>query len=231
MLGANLLPFCGLTSLPAGSLLWNLEQADESGPWLVPAYRAWLAAHAVLDYSQRNAAAMAALGLPVAGVLEPGYSPALRRIQPLAQPLVDVLFYGSVNARRARVLRALETAGLRVQQLFGVYGAARDAAIAAAALVLNLHYYEIAVFEIARVAFLLANAVPVVCEGSAEDPDIGTLAGGLALAPYDGLVERCLALSRDAAARRALGQRGQGLFAQRPQDQAIRRLFDAAGAP
>jgi hypothetical protein len=231
VLGANLLPFSGLASLPAGSLLWNLEQADESGPWLGAAYRAWLGAYAVLDYSRRNAAAMAALGLPVAGVLEPGDSPALRRIQPLARPLFDVLFYGSVNPRRAEVLRALEAAGLTVRRLFGVYGAARDGAIAAAGLVLNLHYYETAVFEIARVAFLLANAVPVVSEGSAEDPDIGALAGGLALAPYAGLVERCVALSRDAAARRALGQRGQALFARRPQDQAIRRLFDGIGAP
>ena len=226
VLGANLLPHSVGTSLPAGSLLYNLEQGDTTGPWLTPAYRAWLDAYPVLDYSQRNAGCLAALGLPVAGVLEPGYSPALRRLTPAAEPVIDVLFYGSVNPRRRALLAALEAAGLRVRHLFGVYGAERDRAIELSRLVLNLHFYETAVFEIVRVVFLLANAIPVVSEGDPGDPDIGALAPGLALAPYDGLVARCVALCRDRAARQALGRRGFELIARRPQAAALRRLFE-----
>lgn len=179
----------------------------------------------MLDYSRRNAAGLAALGLPVAGVLEPGYSPALRRLVPAAEPVSDVLFYGSLNPRRRALLAALEAAGLRVRHLFGVYGPVRDRAIELSGLVLNLHFYETAVFEIVRVAFLLANAIPVVSEGDPGDPDIADLAPGIALAPLDGLVARCLELCRDEAARQALGRRGFELFARRPQAAALRRLF------
>jgi hypothetical protein len=225
VLGANLLPHSGLAALPAGSLLYNLEQGDTAGPWLTPAYRAWLGAYPVLDYSRRNAARLAALGLPVAGVLEPGYSPVLRRLTPAAEPVIDVLFYGSLNPRRRSILQGLVAAGLRLRHRFGVYGQVRDRAIELARLALNLHFYEAAVFEIVRLAFQLASAIPVVSEGVPDDPDIGDLAPGLALAPYDGLVALCVELCRDEAARRALGRRGFELFARRPQAAALRRLF------
>lgn len=222
MLGANLLPFHPPVELPAGSLLYNLEQAGSF--WLKPDYLAWLRRHAVLDFSPRNAARLAERGVAVAGVLVPGYAAALTRLVPAA-PDCDVLFYGSLNERRAAVLQALRDAGLVVRHLFGVYGAARDAAIERARLVLNLHFYEAAAFEIVRVAWLLANAIPVVSEGDPADPESADLAEGLALAPYEGLVERCLALCRDEAARRALGRRGLGLFRQRSQAAGLRRLF------
>lgn len=226
VLGANLLPRHPPVALPPGTLLYNLEQAASG--WLQPGYVAWLERHAVLDFSQANAARLRARGVAVAAVLEPGYTAAMTRLAP-RRPECDVLFYGSLNERRRHLLEELRSAGLAVRHLFGVYGPRRDAAIEGARLVLNLHFYEEAAFEIVRVAWLLANAIPVVSEGDPADPEVGELAAGLALAPYEGLVERCVALCRDDAARLALGRRGLALFRQRSQAQGLRRLFGEAG--
>lgn len=90
------------------------------------------------DYSAANVARLAALG--VAALHVPiGYHPVLARIERAAEDL-DVLFYGSLNERREAVLDGLEARGLQVASVFGVYGAERDALIARAKLVLNVHY-------------------------------------------------------------------------------------------
>jgi hypothetical protein len=58
---------------------------------------------------------------------------------------------------------------------FGAYGAGRDALVARSKIVLSMHYYEPAAFEIVRVAYLLANAKAVVAEvnpGETVDADL-----------------------------------------------------------
>ena len=75
-----------------------------------------------------------------------------------------MLFYGSLNSRRQAVLENLRLAGLKVVHLFGVYGEERDAAIANAKVVLNLHYYEDSIHELVRTSYLLANKKAVVSE-------------------------------------------------------------------
>lgn len=52
-----------------------------------------------------------------------------------------VLFYGSVTARRARILEALSKAGVHVTALYGVLGQARDAYIDRAKVVLDLKQF------------------------------------------------------------------------------------------
>ena len=47
---------------------------------------------------------------------------------------------------------------------FNAYGGKRDALIARAKVVLNIHYYAAQVFEIVRVSYLLANSKAVVTE-------------------------------------------------------------------
>jgi hypothetical protein len=211
--GANLLERAGLEP-PADAILYNLEQVTPDSPWFPAAMLERLRRHAVWDYSAANVARLAALG--IAATLVPiGYHPVLARIERAAED-IDVLFYGSLNPRREAVLDALEARGLQVASVFGVYGAERDALIARAKLVLNVHYYEARVFEIVRVSYLLANRRCVVSETGAEPAEEAAWSDGIAFAPYEGLVDTCVALAASRSERRRLAEAGHARFAARP---------------
>jgi hypothetical protein len=131
---------------------------------------------------------------------------------------IDVLFYGSVNERRARVIVELRNRGLNAQAVFGVYGAPRDSLIARAKVVLNLHYYDTSIFEIVRVSYLLANRKAVVSEchdGTEIDPD---MVDAVRLAPYEQLVDACVDLVNDGPARLALEERALCRISARPEE-------------
>ena len=135
--------------------------------------------------------------------------------------LIDVLFYGSLNPRRQAILEELQRRGLKVTTLTGCYGEARDRYIARSKVVLNLHFYESKVFEIVRVSYLLSNFKAVVAEsgaGTSIEPD---LLQAVRAVPYDGLVEACVQLVQDDAARRELAQRGHAVFSARPAEPAL----------
>jgi hypothetical protein len=129
-----------------------------------------------------------------------GFQAQLARVVPAAAKDIDVLFYGSIGPRRAHVLESLKARGVRVAAVFGVYGAERDALIARARLVLNLHHYESKILEVVRVFYLMSNAKAVVCElgpDTAADP---MYLDGLRTAPYEKLVDACVDLLADDAA-------------------------------
>lgn len=229
VLGAHLLGANLALALPHDSILFNLEQVDPSSGWLNADYLALLGRHRVLDYSHANLAALRALGVTHARLLPLGFAEVLHRIAPAPLRDIDVLFYGSLNDRRAAVLKALAAQGVAVVHLFDVYGAERDAAIARAKVVLNLHYYEAAVFESARVGYLLANGACVVTEGRDDDPDITPLRGGLAVCGYDELVPLCSALLRDEALRDELAARGRAIARAHRQADLLAAHFAADG--
>jgi len=211
--GANLLERAGLEP-PPDAILYNLEQVTPDSPWFPAATLARLRRHRVWDYSAANVARLAALGVTATHV-PIGYHPVLARIERAAEDL-DVLFYGSLNERREVVLDGLEARGLQVASVFGVYGAERDALIARAKLVLNVHYYAARVFEIVRVSYLLANRRCVVSETGAEPDEEAAWAEGIAFAPYERLVETCVELVARRSERRRLAEAGHARFAARP---------------
>lgn len=58
--------------------------------------------------------------------------------KPAPERDIDVLFYGSITPRRARILESLSAAGIQVTALYGVLGAERDRYIDRAKVVLDL---------------------------------------------------------------------------------------------
>ena len=223
LLGGNLLGLLPDPSLPAGAIIYNLEQLFEGNPWLSqnPVYVAAMRTHPVFDYSDRNIETLRALGIGHAHRLGVGFSPCLRRIGTSSEPDIDVLFYGSLNARRNAVIEALRDRGLRAAAIFGVYGEERDRIVARSKIVLNVHQHRHA-FEIVRVSYLLANEVCVVSEGTPDDPEIAPLAEGLALAPYDALAQTCIDLIHDPDRRTAIARKGFELFSARKQSDFLR---------
>lgn len=208
VLGANLLPDMPGVKPPGKSILFNLEQITPGSEWLTTDYLKLLKRHPVWDYSRYNIEQLEKLGISNITHCPIGFSDVLQRIAPAPDKDIDVLFYGSINARRLAILEALVRAGLQVETLFGVYGEQRDAVIARSKLVLNIHYYPAKIFEIVRISWLLANAVCVVSEDSPLDSALESVQDGIVQAPYDRLVETCREMIDDGTwtpmARRGL---------------------------
>lgn len=227
VLGAHLLSADQMEMFPAGTIIYNLEQVDAGSPVWTPAYFNLLNRLEVWDYSQRNIERLAGLGLKCRIQHVPvGYVPELTRITPGETEDIDVLFYGSINERRIRVIRELEGMGLKVQAVFGVYGPKRDALIARSKVVLNIHYYDSSIFEIVRVSYLLANSKAVVSEyhlGTELDED---LFDAVALVPYDRLAQACRELVVDEKKRRALAARGLERMAARDETEILKRALN-----
>ena len=142
----------------------------------------------VWDYSRTNIQALRGPGFPEVRYIPIGHSAGLERI-PHAPEDIDVLFYGGLTDRRRRVVEQLGAAGARVETLFNCYGAERDAFIARAKVVLNVHLFATRHLEQVRLSYLLNNRRFIVSEEGDCDP----YPGGLAYAPYEELADRCLA--------------------------------------
>ncbi len=224
--GANLIPPGQAGILPPDSIIVNMEQVSSDSEWFGETYTGILKSFPVLDYSPRNCANLQARGITHAETLGIGYHRSLQKIKQQKDKDIDVLFYGSKGDRRAHILNAMQEAGLKVGFLFGVYGAERDAAIARSKIVLNVHHYEAAVFEFVRVFYLLANATCVLTEGRVDDPDLEPYKAGLAVEPYEGLVERAVSLVNNDKERAILAAKGWDIMRRRPLAPILKALID-----
>lgn len=219
VLGSNLLPLYPM-ALPTHSILYNLEQLSLGSPWMHPNLLELFEEHLIWDYSQKNLELLASFGIDHAVHVPIGYMPQLSRLEPAAIEDVDVLFYGSMNPRRRQILEALEARGVKVQRIFGVYGAARDAWIARAKIVLNLHLYDAHVFELVRVSYLLANHKFVISEVG-TDPSEQAFASGVVFAAYEDLVDVCLDYLNRPDDRRRIAASGFQLMVQHPETDCL----------
>jgi hypothetical protein len=221
VLGSNLLPRYP-QPLADDAILYNLEQVELGSNWFRPKLIELFRSHLLWDYSAQNATALGTLGIRVARVLPIGYVGELTRITLVPEPDIDVLFFGSINPRRQEIIDRMRAAGLRVHAAFGVYGDARDALIARASLVLNLHYYEAKVLEMVRISYLLANRCAVLSERSANPTEDDALAEGVAFAEYDLLAQRARELVDAPDKLKHLANRGFEIMSARPMTEYLR---------
>ena len=151
---------------PKDSILLNLEQTGSG--WLMPtsAYTQLLQHHQVWDYDQDNLVELEKLGIKAkyCGI---GYHESLEDV-PKLDKAIDFLFYGSPCLRRDFVLRGLESEGYEVRSHWFLYGERKAELIGRSKVVLNIHYYPAARFELVRVSHLLANGVCVVSESGSS---------------------------------------------------------------
>jgi hypothetical protein len=228
VLGSNLLVEYRLP-IAADAILYNLEQVQQGSPWFRPELIDLFAQHTLWDYSPKNAAALQALGVHVAHVVPIGYVEALTRINRTAAPDIDVLFFGSINARRKTILERMVGQQLRVKVAFGKYGRDRDELIARTRLVLNVHFYEAKVLEMVRLSYLLANRCAVLSERSADPGEDAALAGGVAFADYEQLASSARDLIDAPAERERLSGRGFEIMRARPAAAYLRAALSTIG--
>ncbi len=223
--GAHLLTFVGQPlRLPPNSVICNLEPMDRpASQGRLPEYLELTRGFPLWDYSPRNASIWRdELGHDGVRILRIGYVPQLRRIEPVPEQDVDVLFYGSINDRRRMVLLALQQAGLRVRGLYGAYGAVRDAWIARSKVVVNIQFHDSLIHEIVRTSYPLANRKVVVSEcypGTDVEPDVRQ---AIVDVPLDRLVAACVDLVRSDARRREVEEHGFEIFCRRDQVDYLR---------
>jgi hypothetical protein len=202
-------------------VFYQLEQLVEHGSGYTPERHAVLQfAEQVWDYSPENAEFLRSQGLRDVRVLPLGFHEKLKTIAPVASD-IDILFYGSLNERRRKILDAL-MARCRARAVFGRYGKERDALIARSKIILNIHRYEAKILEQVRISYLLNNGCFVISEDSAHNP----LEGMIVAAPYERLVETCMNHLANEAGRIRFAAEGMRLFSRRPMAEFLRAILE-----
>ena len=228
VLGSNLLPNDSF-SLAESAILYNFEQVEVDSSWFRPELIDLFRRHVLWDYSKKNVAALDALGVKVAHVVPIGYTQELTRIEFAPERDIDVLFFGSMNERRKAIIDKMGAAGLRVAVAFGAYGGERDALIARAKLVLNVHYYDAKVLEMVRISYLLANRCAVLSERSSDPAEDDGLAEGVAFADYRHLARRARELIGAPDERARFANHGFDIMKARPISDYLRGALPQDG--
>lgn len=188
--GAHLLPFVPPSQRARKrDILYNSEVVFEGNPWFSPQYIRLLRSHEVWDYSPKNVEELKKLGI-AAKFVPIRYMPCMTKNFPAATQDIDVLFYGSMNERRDKIIQSLLNEGIEVYKAFNVYGKERDDLISRSKIVLNIHQHDAAIFEIFRCAHLMANSKCVVSE-EGLDEELEELYPGMIFCRQEELVELC----------------------------------------
>lgn len=232
VLGAHLLrhfPSCTI-SLYQESIIFNTEQIGSNSDFVDMEYIKLLKMFHVWDYSPLNIECLKTHGID-AKLCELGYAPILEAVGRMALGLkeefiedIDVLFIGSMNERRQRILTQLAYLGVKVTSVFGEYGAKRDRLIGRAKIVLNIHYYEAKIFEIFRCSYMMANRKCVVSEVGLDKKLESKYSGGVVFCGYDDLVGAVVKLLGDDHERKRVANSGYEIFKNLKQTDFLRGL-------
>ena len=213
ILGANLLDETQRALVPRHAMILNVE--NSASPFMTDDYIAFLRRTLVWDYDSRNAANLACiLGKPVF-YFRMFYVTSLSRLTSAPEADIDVLFFGSFNERRMRILEGLRQRGLVVIAVYDIFAAALDALITRAKVVINIHFYTNGRLEMVRLFDLLANGRAVISELNPEDHVDADLVEAFVGAPYEQLVQATETLVADGHRRHAVAEEGFRAFSRR----------------
>jgi hypothetical protein len=227
--GAQILSEDVLLSLPSETIIYHLEQVrGQTLEELRPQARIAAERFHIWDYSPANALVWSQLGARSMRVVPIGYAPNLQVIPRPSLQDIDVLIYGSTSEGRLSALHFLSQSGLTTVFVCGLYGRARDDLIARSKLVVNISAIERSkIFEIVRVSYLLANRKAVVADVDADTVIDDDIRSAVKITTPPELVNDCLRLATDDAARQELEEAGFAIIEQRD----IRKILEKALAP
>ncbi|MCB8877473.1 glycosyltransferase [Acidisoma silvae] len=213
VIGANLLTDNERARLSDCTIILNVENSASS--FMTDAYLRCLARTIVWDYDSQNSASLSIILEKPVFYFRLFYVPSLSRSVFTPEKDIDVLFYGSFNERREKIMDGLRKRGLAVGAVFNVFSTDLDSLIARSKVVINIHYYDNGRFEIVRLSDLFANRCAVISEVNLGERIDEDLKGAFIGVPYDALVETTEALVRDDNKRRQVAEEGFRLFSQR----------------
>lgn len=224
-LGANYDPGQKWRVLPAGAIIFNLEQLEASGyPWqkegsyfdLLKEFESW-------DFSQKNIAYLRGKGLDSA-FLPLGYVPEMSRLAPCPEPAYDALFYGAITPRRRKVLDELDLRGLKVCRLGKAFADERDRAIYQSKLLINIHHSLPASLEIVRLGYALANGRAVVSEMNDDTYHYPELSSACVYGKAEDLADLAFNLAADDKRRQDAARRGFEAYSALRLEKALERI-------
>jgi len=227
IIGVHLLDTKEIPQIPIDTIILNTEQifSDQTN-WNVNIF-AWAKKFETWDYSDRNIIKFEEIGAPKVKLLNIGYQPELRRILKSDTKEIDVLFYGSINDRRRKIINELSKSGVKIKAVFGIYGKNRDELISKSKIILNLHHYKSEIFEIVRVFYLLTNSKAVVGEVNTTTSVDNHIKSGILPAKYEVLVSTCLELLASPSKIKALEEVALNSIIQFPQKIFTSKLLDS----
>lgn len=227
LIGCHLLSPSLINKIPKSTIILNTEQIhSDDTTWNSNIFE-WIKYFEVWDYSLRNIEKMKSLGIQNPKHLQIGFQQELQRIQKASVKDIDVLFYGSGNERCYKILQALKNKGLKVEALFGVYGADRDRFIGRSKIVLNHHLYKSQIFEVVRVFYLLHNEVAVVAEINNTTHIEGFWKEAVSGASYDNLIDLIFDLLSDKPRLHAAERNGLNEIMKYPQHKYTAQILAA----
>jgi hypothetical protein len=225
VLGWHLLDERALTNLPERTILYNLEQLRNRQDALLLQLAVLSHLVEVWDYSQANIHALEECGASSVKRVAVGSMAGVSSEKKIpGSASGEVLFYGSVNDRRFVMIQEVaKRVGVHLLPV-GTYGVERQHCIDDARVVLNLHYYVPASFEIVRCAHLFARHKAVVAERGPDTELDADLEGAAEFVPYEQLPEACERLVRNHEARRQLEARAYEIISKQRNEVDILRV-------
>jgi hypothetical protein len=212
-----------LAALPRTTILYSWEPIGFDGSTVMSYELMDLMTEFVIwDYSEKNVEFWRELGADRVVHVPLGYDASIVSLTPtLPEPDLDVLFYGSMNDRRAAVLNQVRSQGVQLGTMFGGFGIERDAAISRAKLVVNLHFYDVGILELPRMSYLWANRKPVISEVNPTTEVPFGMRDHMLHAPYGQLADAIIDALSDPHALREAADRAFDHFSVAGDAQAI----------
>lgn len=151
---------------------------------------------------------------------------------------IDICFYGSQNERRNKILDQLKAKTVSftdsdgeikerplVVASFVGYGGFRDQLIARSKIVLNMHFYDSAIFEIFRCAHLFANKKCVVSQRGMDMQLEAPFNHTGIMVDYEDMVDRCMDYLKDDDLRSAIADNCFSVFKQKTQAEILKGIL------
>ena len=205
-----------------GSRYLNLEKELQNKPFILyqteilsdqygilhewPEYLSLIAsAQQIWDYSIHSTEFLRGKGLTNLHYTSPGHHKTMEEFMPQDKQDIDVLFYGTAQKRRLKIIDDLEKIGLKVLNLRNSSGNERNNYIARSKVILNIHSFDnLPALETIRISYLLANKNFVLSEISDHNP----YGPGVIFENYNSLVDACQYYVRESNSRKKVSYLG-----------------------
>jgi hypothetical protein len=188
---------------PKNTIIFNMEQLGSESTLVTSEYLNFISKYIVLDYNQHNLDILNTINkcdgyeFPIAPskkfLFDYHYSNSIPK-------QYDLAFYGILNKRREELLRKLTDHDISIKIISGKYGPELSSALLECKFVLNLHYFESAIFEVARCLRPLAMGMPIISENSIMPKLTNWNQSGIIFEEYSKIPELILQTINDVSA-------------------------------
>lgn len=155
------------------TIIFNMEQLSGGGAMITKDYLDLLSDYVFFDYNCENINFMSSLGLMKNPAFEFPLAPTLRfsfiedyKFDFSSRDKNNIAFYGSINNKRSAVLQRLLRKNISIDFISSSFGKSLTEHIINSRSVINIHYYNSRIFEVARVLRPVAFGIPVISEKS-----------------------------------------------------------------